>query len=289
VAPTLETKSSIADYYADVNIGRSYKLYTHSYLNYGLDAVQEMFQHTRSVVDRVEEAGNPCYPKAYRHSAIGDYDGCVSMLNTAVIDKNTPCAFGSCSFNGIYQPQLQSEGFLAIENFFWTTKFFSIHHAEDAELLDRFKRKGRDFCSRDWRNLTQEFKSEGPTDLSRYCFASAYMPLLLQRGFGLLDDVDGDGKPDNEVNIKVVREIHGRPVDWELGAALLEILANRQGTQPGSGQQMQPHAGLFSNNDRTGPTALANAVIWVSIAAVPLFALWVLCRRICGAKRVTLV
>lgn len=124
-APSADDRKQLTEV---VIAGRSYWLYTHSFLQYGLQAAAQLYQ--KLAINDIEEHGNPCYPRSYRHSSVGDFDRCTSLLSS-VVDKSVKCATSSCSFNGVYQPQIKSEQFLAIENFYYTAKFFGNADQQD--------------------------------------------------------------------------------------------------------------------------------------------------------------
>lgn len=124
-SPTPEDRKQLSE----VRVaGVSYWLYTHSFLQYGLQAAEKLFQ--RLAIQDIEDDGNPCYPPSFRHSSKGDFDRCTTLL-AGVVDKNAKCALHSCSFNGVYQPRIQDEQFLAIENFYYTAKFFGTAEEQD--------------------------------------------------------------------------------------------------------------------------------------------------------------
>ena len=124
-SPTPEDRKQLSE----VRVaGSSYWLYTHSFLQYGLQAAEKLYQ--RLAIQEIEERGNPCYPKAFRHSSIGDFDHCTNLL-ASVVDKSIKCPAASCSFNGVYQPKIADEHFLAIENFYYTAKFFGNAQEQD--------------------------------------------------------------------------------------------------------------------------------------------------------------
>jgi len=195
--------------------GRKFSVYSHSYLDYGLEKAQELFQ--RLHMDEIEKGGNPCYPLQYKHSATGSYLEC-SRLMDALLNKNTTCSLcKSCSFNGVFQPLITDESFYAIENFFYTTKFYGIH--EEKDFCDDLRSLGHEFCGSDWNELQKKYPQENIYDLSKYCFSAAYLPKVLEHGLGL------DTKQILN-NVQIVKHVNGVSIDWALGAVLQAILAD---------------------------------------------------------------
>lgn len=224
--------------------GTSHWLYTHSFLQYGLQAAEKLYQ--KLAIDHIEDAGNPCYPKSFRHSSIGDFKRCTSLL-TAVVDKSVKCVASSCSFNGVFQPRIQNENFLAIENFFYTAKFFG--HADqpdytpdagadadppagsaaeadaaatpsgglvvsENQFIGGLRRKGEEFCNEDWTALTSKYSATPKEELSDFCFSAAYQTVVLESGLGF--------HPNS--NLRVAKTIKGKGIDWEMGAVLFELM-----------------------------------------------------------------
>lgn len=208
--------------------GRSYYLYTHSYLQYGLQAAQRLYQQL--MMEEIEDEGNPCYPQGYRHSSTGNFNKCFSLMER-VVDKKKECEMEPCSFNGVWQPKIASEPFLAIENFFYTTKFFArdegvikkgavITPNTGNALVKTLKEKGMEFCDDPWTQILADHaeaiqaKTEDVSSLSYYCFAAAYEAAVLETGFGFED----------RSNIRPARTIEGKAIDWEMGATLIEVM-----------------------------------------------------------------
>ena len=204
--------------------GTPYYLYTHSYLSYGLQAAQKLYQQL--VIDEIEEHGNPCYPAGYRFTSKGDFDKCIALMER-VVDKSSACEFDFCGLSGVYQPRIRHEPFLAIENFFYTSKFFhgSAETSVEGEvtrgnlLVGQLKQKGREYCDDDWATIQRDHaqaiadKKEDLFSLSYYCFAAAYEAAVLETGFGFTDTS----------NIRPARAVNKKSIDWELGAALVEV------------------------------------------------------------------
>ena len=94
--------------------------------------------------------------------------------------------------------------------FFHTTEFFGVHNETNAIHL--LEEKGIAHCARDWHESRVEYHWELESNLSKYCFSSAYIPKLIKEGLGITLD---------SVHIKTVREVKGVKIDWALGAAVI--------------------------------------------------------------------
>lgn len=207
--------------------GVDYHLYTHSYLAYGLQEAQKLYQ--RLMMDEIEEKGNPCYPVGYRFTSTGKFDTCLLLMQKVVDKSSISCDYDSCSFNGIWQPAIDAEPFLAIENFFYTNKFFTQSGEEEKEegevtkgnkLISTLKEKGREYCDDPWEQILTDHKAdidagkESQASLSYYCFAAAYEAAVLEHGFGF----------NEKSNIRPARTVRKKAIDWELGATLRIIM-----------------------------------------------------------------
>ena len=209
--------------------GRTYYLYTHSFLQYGLQAAEKLFQ--KLAINEIEEKGNPCYPRAYKHSSIGNFDDCTALV-AKVVDKSIKCLTNSCSFNGVYQPVIGAEQFVAIENFYYTAKFFGTDEQKDLKADDAgsansaqappngnqvtrgLRLKGKEFCNKEWPALRQEYSKTPAEELSAFCFSAAYQSVVLESGLGF--------HPGS--NLRVAKTINGKGIDWEMGATILELI-----------------------------------------------------------------
>jgi apyrase len=207
-----------------VKVGpNTYQIYTHSYLNYGLEAAQHLFEE-RNRAALEQDGGNPCYLRNSK-SVSGSFDGvgshakCAAMMDNIMSKSKCPArAFArmSCSIAGTYQPRITTEKFYAIENFFYTSEFFDVRGQDDP--FEALMHKGHEFCKMDWNEVPSLYKKERTTELNKYCFSSAYLPKVLAAGFGI------DSLRDS---LRIVHEIDGVAIDWALGAALFEVLTQR--------------------------------------------------------------
>jgi apyrase len=100
---------------------------------------------------------------------------------------------------------------------------------------------GEKFCHGDWSNIKKKYSSFDEGELLLFCFSSAYiiallhdtlkMPLDHKRWNNLLYSFILHFKPEylHEFcfRIDVVNQIHGVPVDWALGAFIVQTALNR--------------------------------------------------------------
>lgn len=242
-----------------VRLGRErvYRVYTHSYMEYGLDEAMRLFDRLNAA--RLREAGeHPCFPRDFAGAAgalvgVGDQGRCARMMDpmfrkpdtcaprhTAFEELRSPprCEGG---FNGVWQPRMTGrERFVAIENFFYTCEFFG--GLEDRRPWDVVRDGGAKFCQMEWRDIPSRFSHETESDLSRYCFNSAYSNRMLRDGFGL---------DPSAARIEVVRRINGTAIDWAMGAALVEV--TRATPSPHDDLHIDAHPGRHLFMDVTHP------------------------------------
>lgn len=197
--------------------GRVYRIYTHSYLNYGLEQAQVLLHKSMS---SSQEINNPCYPQGFtflQQNGVGDYTACRRMLEH-ILDKNknhkANCSGQrrTCSFNGIYQPAITNEQFFAIENFFYTTEFFNTH--EENDFLTPLRQRGEEYCASHWSQIVAKYPKVSSDELSKYCFSTAYIDGVLRHGLGLENP---------QQNVRIVQRIRGTAIDWSLGAMVYAV------------------------------------------------------------------
>ena len=302
----------------------SFKIYTVSYLNYGLEKAQELYmrRHNHS------QHRDPCYPEGQRSrpangslapaGSKGDYEACVQLVDQLILhdihdesskhsaqhDKersagqqsqedewehpthqpssSTPagdgddsdtaihdsghivdCSSHKCSFNGhLIPPIAPHEQFVAIENFYYTSDFFSLLDPRTDQStgsggyvamdLLSMREKGRYYCQLRWEQIDAEWPQEPKEDLEKYCFSAAYLPRVLEIGLGMTahtqhtrTSAQDDGKKQHDLlhNVHITKHIEGVAIDWALGAVFLEIVnhLHRERYDVTAQQQRQQH------------------------------------------------
>uniref|UniRef100_A0A7N1A042 Apyrase n=1 Tax=Kalanchoe fedtschenkoi TaxID=63787 RepID=A0A7N1A042_KALFE len=221
----------------------SYNLYSHSFLHFGQNVAHDSLREAllsgdlNSVIEstQTDTLIDPCTPKGYSHDstlsnlaprslaeekiqanslqAQGDFSQCRSVALAMLQKGNDKCSYQHCQLGSAFVPKLHGR-FLATENFFFTSKFFRL--SSKATLSD-LMRAGEQYCREDWTDLTRKYHPHDNEDLLRYCFSSAYIVALLNDGFGI--DLD-DGR------ISFTNQVGGIPLDWALGAFILQSSAD---------------------------------------------------------------
>uniref|UniRef100_A0A3Q0RXF1 Ectonucleoside triphosphate diphosphohydrolase 2 n=1 Tax=Amphilophus citrinellus TaxID=61819 RepID=A0A3Q0RXF1_AMPCI len=134
--------------------GKTYRLYTQSFLCYGQDQyLRKLLAHLIKIQNQGQhEVFHPCYPKQFKESinlwkdvfdspcsvdykpanidlqmnvtvvGTGDYQNCLDNVKKMFSFDN--CTYSKCSFNGIFQPSLRGS-FMAFSAFFFTHKYIS--------------------------------------------------------------------------------------------------------------------------------------------------------------------
>ena len=194
--------------------GRSFQLYQHSFLGYGLMEARKVVK-TFFVDSKATEFS--CYPRGHEETfmdakLVGNSAGfaaCHDIINEALFKKEngTVCEKAPCSFNGVHQPKLPENA-----------PIYALSYINDrAEILkldgiagftlSEFKKRSEVICSASKAN---EIAFESNPAI---CLDLAFIYVLLHEGYG----------------IPVTRTIHsGRTINsyetgWTLGSALSVI------------------------------------------------------------------
>ncbi|KAK9277010.1 hypothetical protein L1049_006549 [Liquidambar formosana] len=220
----------------------TYNLYSHSFLHFGQNAAFDSLRDSlvsRDIKLSTESLQkgisiDPCTPKGYSHNMKswnfspdslaekkysstlhprGSFSECRSAALMLLQKGKEECSYQHCYVGSTFIPKLHGR-FLATENFFYTSKFFEL--APRAFLSDLMM-AGQHFCQEDWSELKRKYHPLEEEDLLRYCFSSAYIVALLHDSLGIaLDDE----------RIAVANQVRDIPLDWALGAFILQSTAN---------------------------------------------------------------
>ncbi|XP_043912866.1 ectonucleoside triphosphate diphosphohydrolase 1 isoform X3 [Protopterus annectens] len=218
--------------------GRSYNVYTHSYLCYGKDqalrvmlAKQQQESNGSNIIrtpcfykdfemNYTDVYSSPCtasYLKEDMNSNIsilvvgeGDAEKCRQNLKN-LFNKST-CRFSNCGFNDVFQPHVFGK-FGAFSAFYYVMRTLN---ASDTPLpLHEIKERTKVFCKKTWQQVKQEnahVKEKYLKYLMETCFSANYILMLLEYGY----------KFSNETweNIEFRRKIKNTDAGWTLGYML---------------------------------------------------------------------
>ncbi|PON67052.1 Nucleoside phosphatase [Trema orientale] len=220
----------------------TYNLYSHSFLHFGQNVAYDSLREALTLGEfnlaksfREGSPIDPCTPTGYsyvaeslklspglldeknRYSSTlqskGNFSECRSAALMLLQKGKENCSHRRCYIGSTFMPKLQGK-FLATENFFHTSKFFGL--AQKAFLSDLMM-AGQQFCGEDWSRLQTRYHSLHEEELLHYCFSSAYIVALLHDSFGIALD---------EERIAVANQVEDIPLDWALGAFILQTTSN---------------------------------------------------------------
>jgi Golgi nucleoside diphosphatase len=154
----------------------------------------------------------------------GDWEQCKTLARGLLNkESNAWCEFShhsSCSFVGVYQPELPTQAasfgeFLAFSNYYHVWQFLQLQPRSSLEQIDQ---QGQQVCSQNWKQMLEyNAKNTNVTlteeDLATYCFRAAYVHEMLAYGYGF--------QPNDRITATNV--VNGQKVDWALGSILYEI------------------------------------------------------------------
>ncbi|XP_006119917.1 ectonucleoside triphosphate diphosphohydrolase 1 isoform X2 [Pelodiscus sinensis] len=216
--------------------GKSYNVYTHSFLCYGKDQALRLklagdLQSTQngSLLDPCFHPGyfrvmntsdlytSPCTANGEQQLPFrrlhlqgnGDYQVCRKAIQK--IFNTSHCPYSSCSFNGIFLPPLQGK-FGAFSAFYFVMNFLNLTTEKSPVPLNRVTSTVQRFCSRPWNEVKAEFPNIKEKYLSEYCFSGAYILSLLENGYGFTAE--------KWQNIQFLGKIGSSDAGWTLGYML---------------------------------------------------------------------
>ncbi|XP_075072070.1 ectonucleoside triphosphate diphosphohydrolase 1 isoform X2 [Mixophyes fleayi] len=216
--------------------GKSYNVYTHSFLCYGKDQALRLQVANSMKLQVVQNVSllNPCFnpgytrnlstpdfysspcvsdqrilsaPRTIQIEGTGSYQLCKKHVNA--IFNVSHCNYSRCSFNGIFQPTLQGE-FGAFSAFFFVMDFLKL--TKEKVSLDRVKETVERHCSKPWSEVKSESGKIKEKYLSEYCFSGVYILTLLELGYGF--------NSSNWNEISFLGKVHGSDAGWTLGYML---------------------------------------------------------------------
>nr|CCC92148.1 putative guanosine diphosphatase [Trypanosoma congolense IL3000] len=224
--------------------GRPVKLYQHSYEGNGLNAARERLL---DAVVASHNAGNratggtegvrmnafPCFPQGYTHEKSGlannagadgvtpSLDKCVALFQQHVVRDGDRCHYSTCSFNGIFQPNVQTAvtGPVYAFSFYFDLLSPYLEEREKPVRLQDIVAIAKRVCSsmKPMREILREGGAKQATHPSLRpeweCLHLSYVVTLLRHGFHY----------SLEQEFHIAKKIDGYEAAWTLGASLVGL------------------------------------------------------------------
>ncbi|XP_059430307.1 probable apyrase 6 isoform X2 [Corylus avellana] len=176
--------------------------------------------------------GNPCIPRGYKlplnasyakplASPAGNFSACRYEALALLKRKEDKCMQLPCKIVSSFFSELPGKP-ISSESFLFTSEFFGL--VPRASLL-ALKAAGQHYCEDDWSKLRIEHRNIDDLDLSRYCFSSAFMVALLHDSLGI---------PMYEKRVGFANHTGSIPLDWTLGAFIIETMVEPLELEPGN-------------------------------------------------------
>jgi len=265
---TFQALDILADYFETRFSNRVVRLYTHSYLYFGLnEAIGQLEENlVAAAVGPVPPptpliVANPCFAFDYTTnytsssgisvffygtSDVNSCSGNVSLL----LNKQAKCFFGDdCAVAGEYQPPVAGNQFIAFSGF---AKILKLMGLSPNSTIGQIGGLARATCNLTYTQLMLKYP---PSDfLYAYCFDAMYFYALLHEGYGF----------DEESNsIAMTKTIGDYSVGWALGAMMYE--AN---LLPWSLPQCQSQSGISTTAVIAVSVCLVVVIVFLAVALV---------------------
>ncbi|XP_015682095.1 ectonucleoside triphosphate diphosphohydrolase 2 [Protobothrops mucrosquamatus] len=209
---TFETTGAIESPANEVTLklyGQRYKVYTHSYLCYGMNEVlNRLISKVLKAKAYALRLENPCWPQGFKHSfpmesiygspcastekplnyfptatvnMSGSGDPAQCMAHAESLFRFTGCTYSSCSFDGVFQPPVEGN-FIAFSAFFYTVDFLRSVMKRQVATPNDLKDATEALCSTPWSELLKK-APKLELHLQNYCSMATFVSLLLSRGY----------------------------------------------------------------------------------------------------------
>ncbi|XP_042344353.1 ectonucleoside triphosphate diphosphohydrolase 2-like [Plectropomus leopardus] len=239
---TFETSEEVEDKDNVIELelyGRSYRLYTQSFLCYGQDQfLRKLLAHLITAQGVKPQVFHPCYPKEFNisiklgedvfHSpctngsrltkfnpqmsvsvvGTGEYQNCLN--NITEMFPFDHCSYSKCSFDGVFQPNV-SGSFMAFSAFYFTHSY--LNHLTNIPIKSpsQMKEAIRRVCNMSIFEMTEKTKQKEKY-MKNVCAISNFVQVLLLQGYRF----DEDSLP----SISFQKKAGGASVGWALGYML---------------------------------------------------------------------
>ncbi|XP_055860535.1 uncharacterized protein LOC106078384 isoform X2 [Biomphalaria glabrata] len=207
---------------------RKFEVYSQSYLQYGTEGlpirivqdrcknckdqlIKDSCAMTDDIINVTLDSGNHNTLKGHFN-----FSSCESLL-TSLAPKKDHCDPHFCAVVNAIQPSIPKIKFYATQTFDIAPKVFHAFMSDNETLdMNLLKKNTKRNCEKNIAEIDAKHKKFASSN----CLLGMFMPVLLNKTYGFPMDTN---------QIIVTSKIHGKSIDWSLGAALMELGAQEKG------------------------------------------------------------
>lgn len=216
------------DYFPLQMNGVTRKLYSHSYLHFGVDELsRRIIRSMQKEEPGVSPVPNPCVNSGLTKNFTDGQGGLIEVVGTSNPDKchavtlsllelDTPCFNDACALNGEYQPAIDTKSLKNMRFYAFSAYGHLIDNMKLSKnpRLDDVKVLSEKVCAMSWEDMVAQYGDDGFLHMS--CIEATYFYNLLHHGFGFADD-------STQITYTYKADEMGYELEWARGAMLYQV------------------------------------------------------------------
>jgi len=203
-----------------------YRLYTHSFLNFGMDrALARSYEKQYEDNKQPAVLKDPCFLEGFSETVeiLGKQvkvEGTSDPAACREVSKNllfvdTPCMNEPCSVQGVYQPSISGKTYAMSSYYYYVALLGLTDETETWQgSVKDLEKVAQDFCKLSWDDAQKKYPKASASYLKSYCFRGSYIIALLNDGFHY---------PPTEKSLVFSNKVENTQMGWTLGLLLYQI------------------------------------------------------------------